>query len=274
MNKPIVYKYEENNKSIDVFFSQKNNDYQMINVTQMANLFGKNVADYLRLKSTKEYINEISNDMGIPISEVYQVVRGGKPSLQGTWMHEDLALDHAQWLSPKLKLWCNRKLKELLKIQLSYQITAEPNQISDHIFHKVQKENSKAIARKNYGVERDKGKIIEHYRDIMFKFTGLYPNQIKSWAKKNNIPKSIINAGAREIVRFVSADECAAISLLENMIACDSTKTIADVDELVPIVKKIQPFFKELIEIGYGDPDDLKKIKRNRKLMLKYNEKK
>ena len=42
-----------------------------------------------------------------------KVVQGG--DIQGTWLHEDIALDFAQWLSVDFKLWCNDRIKELIK---------------------------------------------------------------------------------------------------------------------------------------------------------------
>ena len=42
-------------------------------------------------------------DSGIPTSELVVAVKGGEPSLQGTWLHEDLALPFAQWLSVNSK---------------------------------------------------------------------------------------------------------------------------------------------------------------------------
>ena len=32
----------------------------------------------------------------------------------GTWMHEDVALEFARWLSPAFAIWCNDRIKELL----------------------------------------------------------------------------------------------------------------------------------------------------------------
>lgn len=34
--------------------------------------------------------------------------------MQGTWVHEDVALEFARWLSPKFAIWCNDRIKELL----------------------------------------------------------------------------------------------------------------------------------------------------------------
>jgi len=72
-----------------------------INATEMCRAAGKLMADYLRLGATKDFIAELSSDMGIPISELNQVLKGGDPSLQGTWVHPKVAIHLAQWLSPK-----------------------------------------------------------------------------------------------------------------------------------------------------------------------------
>lgn len=44
-----------------------------------------------------------------------RVTKGGNDKkLQGTWMHEDVALEFARWLSPAFAIWCNDRIKELL----------------------------------------------------------------------------------------------------------------------------------------------------------------
>lgn len=87
----------------------------MINATEMAKPFpGKLVADWSRLKSTKEFLNTLSSVMGIPITGLVKTVQGGTPILQGTWMHEDVAIEFARWLNPVFAVWCNKKIKEIL----------------------------------------------------------------------------------------------------------------------------------------------------------------
>ena len=85
----------------------------MINATEMAKPFGKLVGDWIRLKSTSEFTEALSADMQIPISALIQTVKGGNGE-QGTWMHEDVALEFARWLSPSFAIWCNNRIKELL----------------------------------------------------------------------------------------------------------------------------------------------------------------
>jgi hypothetical protein len=72
-----------------------------VNATAMCMAAGKNWADYNRLGSTKDFLDELSSEVGIPISEIIQSLKGGNPALQGTWVHPQVAIHLAQWLSPK-----------------------------------------------------------------------------------------------------------------------------------------------------------------------------
>lgn len=97
------------NGSEITFFKGEN---VLVNATQMAKPFNKRCNDFISLKSTNELIHSLSAKTGIPATELVSVNQGG--SNQGTWMHEDLALVFAQWLSPEFYLWCNDRIKELL----------------------------------------------------------------------------------------------------------------------------------------------------------------
>lgn len=109
MNTSII-KFDYNGTIIH--FSKGDN--VMVNATEMAKPFGKLVGDWLRLKTTTEFADALSADMQIPISALIKVVKGGNNE-QGTWMHEDVALEFARWLSPAFAIWCNKRIKELLQ---------------------------------------------------------------------------------------------------------------------------------------------------------------
>lgn len=89
----------------------------MINATEMAKPFGKKVHEYLRLPSTNEIIRAIAGKPLIAENQIVKTVRGGLNP--GTWMHEDLAIDFAQWLSVDFRLWCNDRIKELFRFGLT-----------------------------------------------------------------------------------------------------------------------------------------------------------
>lgn len=95
-----------------------------VNATQMAKTFNKRPNDWVRLDYTKEFLEALSTDTQIPVSALIQTVRGGNGE-QGTWMHEDAALEFARWLSPKFAIWCNRRIKELLTSTQQQPVKAE-----------------------------------------------------------------------------------------------------------------------------------------------------
>ncbi len=98
----------------------------MMNATQMAKPFGKRVAEWLRLPSTKEFLSvlqPIRKSDSSPMGKSHRLVETINGI--GTWMHEDVALEFARWLSPQFAIWCNDRIKELLK----YGMTATPQTI-------------------------------------------------------------------------------------------------------------------------------------------------
>lgn len=105
MNNPIVYDYKGSQIS---FISGEN---VMINATQMAKPFGKSPKDFLKTEQTKQYIIALSEVKKILSSDLVKVVYGDNG---GTWMHEDVALEFARWLSPTFAIWCNDRIKELM----------------------------------------------------------------------------------------------------------------------------------------------------------------
>ena len=73
-----------------------------INATDLCKKSGKLFGDYRRLSATNEFLDILEADMGIPITELIQILKGGlEPKLQGTWVHPKVAIHLAQWLSPK-----------------------------------------------------------------------------------------------------------------------------------------------------------------------------
>lgn len=97
-----------------------------INATAMCKAVGKNLADYARLKTTEAFLAELSSDMGIPISAIIQIIKGGNPQDQGTWVHPDVAINLGQWLSAKFAVavarWVREWMSGQVKADLPYHI--------------------------------------------------------------------------------------------------------------------------------------------------------
>ena len=84
----------------------------MVNATEMAKPFGKSAKHWLSNQSTVDYLSELSKVRNLTLADLVIVTKGGNNS--GTWMHEDVALEFARWLSPSFAIWCNDRIKELL----------------------------------------------------------------------------------------------------------------------------------------------------------------
>ena len=104
MNKIFTY----NNNAITF----KKGENVMVNATEMAKPFGKSATHWLRNQSTQEFIEELGKLRNRNMDDLVIVTYGGNEN--GTWMHEDVAMEFARWLSPAFAIWCNDRIKELL----------------------------------------------------------------------------------------------------------------------------------------------------------------
>ncbi len=91
-----------------------------VNATQMCKANGKFLADYTKLKSTKQYLQALSNDMKILISSLVIEIQG-HGSEQSTWIHPEIAVDLARWVSVEFRIWANRTLTKIMMGQESVQ---------------------------------------------------------------------------------------------------------------------------------------------------------
>ena len=77
----------------------------MINATSLCKAAGK------RLDHYKENLHELSSVTGIPVSELFNPIIGGK--YPGTWVHRKVGYHLAQWISPKFAVQVSLILDEL-----------------------------------------------------------------------------------------------------------------------------------------------------------------
>ncbi len=83
-----------------------------INATALCQASGKQLGHYLANKNTQEFLAALSADIGIPISEIVIVTKGGNPQLQGTWIHPDIAVNLGQWVSPRFAVLVSKWVRE------------------------------------------------------------------------------------------------------------------------------------------------------------------
>jgi len=106
-------KFVYNNTQVD--FLPVGNDSLMINATQMAKVFNKDIRDFMILKQTKDFINaclktgnsrflEVKNEEDLYVSK----------QKTGTWMHRILALKFAAWLDPYFEVWVYTTIDKII----------------------------------------------------------------------------------------------------------------------------------------------------------------
>lgn len=107
-----IQKFNYQNQEIEFNLKGKN---VMVNATEMAKLFGKQVNEFLTNSSTKLFIDAClknGNSRYIAVQDVQDLYVSNQKS--GTWMHRILALKFAAWLDPDFEVWVYFTIDELL----------------------------------------------------------------------------------------------------------------------------------------------------------------
>lgn len=88
-------------------------DNVMVNATEMAKAFDKSANHWLRNQQSIDFINELARLRNCNPADIVIIKNGGNNP--GTWLHEDVALEFARWLAPAFAIWCNDRIKELMR---------------------------------------------------------------------------------------------------------------------------------------------------------------
>jgi len=87
----------------------------MVNATEMAKIFDKQVVAFTRNETTQAFINEClksENSHYLGITNLDDLIISKQKS--GTWMHRILALKFAAWLNPSFELWVYQTIEEIM----------------------------------------------------------------------------------------------------------------------------------------------------------------
>ncbi|WP_373652691.1 KilA-N domain-containing protein [Schlesneria sp. DSM 10557] len=83
-----------------------------VNATAMCSACGKALNVYSRLTNTIAFLDELSSETGIPVSELVITRKGRSPLEQGTWVHPHVAINLGQWCSPKFAVAVSRWVQD------------------------------------------------------------------------------------------------------------------------------------------------------------------
>ena len=90
----------------EIIYQRSSDGY--VNATAMCKAYNKLFGMWYRLPSTKAYIDELKSDVQLLNIDLIQIIRGGTAETQGTWVHPEVAVEIASWLSLKFKIKVNR----------------------------------------------------------------------------------------------------------------------------------------------------------------------
>jgi len=104
-----------------------------INATQLCKAGGKKLSHWINLESTKELINVLASDTGIPASLLVDIKKGNSINFeQGTWIHSDLAIQLAQWISSRFALQVSTWIRTLFtngRVEIDIKLLKEQENI-------------------------------------------------------------------------------------------------------------------------------------------------
>ncbi len=147
----------------------------MINATEMAKSFGKNIKHWFENQSTADYIRSYVELKGIKVMGGIPPITINKTSLsksypslvraikgnfsdnrkQGTFLCRGLSIEFARWLSPTFAIWCDERIMEYLQ----FGFTA-----SDDVLTRMQEDPNFAIQMTEaLKSEREKNKALEEH---------------------------------------------------------------------------------------------------------------
>ena len=103
-----------------ITFQRQEDGY--INATALCQNAGKQFGHYNANQTTQAFLKELQAEIGITITELMQIQKGGEPHLQGTWVHPQVATHLAQWLSPKFAVQVSKWLQDWIMKKQAPQI--------------------------------------------------------------------------------------------------------------------------------------------------------
>lgn len=128
-----------------ITFALSKDNGMMINATEMAKVYGKQVESFMRNESTQQFVKEAlknENSRFLRIEKESDLFFSRQNV--GTFMHRVLALKFAAWLNPTFELWVYSTIERLLfgkhvERELSFERTVKLQKEMNAIVEKGQK---------------------------------------------------------------------------------------------------------------------------------------
>lgn len=202
------------------------------NLTQLCKANGKRLDNYFRLKSTQTFIEGTSAVTSLSSERLIIVIQGGDyKDVQGTWGHINIAINLAQWISPKFAAWASQTLRLILQNDFQA-LTPEA-------------EKAKEELQKTWQKLRDKSKITRR----------TLTDAIKQYLSENEVSNAYeqhIYSNCSDAINLAVFGKRAKEIREERGVADnDLLRDSHDEKDLI-LIDRIEDFAMRLIDRGYG----------------------
>ena len=85
-----------------------------VNATMLCKAGNKKFHDYIRLKTTQEYIQTLESVEGLPSDKIIHIIQAGNAKNQGSYVHRLIAVDLARWICPRFAVQISKWIDELM----------------------------------------------------------------------------------------------------------------------------------------------------------------
>ena len=207
-----------------------------INATAMCQVVGKLWAHYRENQGTQEFLEELARSIGIPISILTHSIRGGKKDEQGTWVHPQVAVNLAQWCSPKFAVqvsawvveWATTGENPMHKIPLMRLYDNEPLSKALSITYHTH------LSRTNADFAKVNAELCQAHSDWHW-----LPSGYQAWAKREGWPSKDRTSGLT-VLRKKEPPSVGAINAEKWAIMCGADRAKA---------REIASKFKEVAQL-------------------------
>ena len=171
-----IFEYND----MPISFITSDDGEPMVNATEMAKVFGKNIKHWFSNQSTIDYIKSYVELKGIKVMGGIPPITYNKTSLsksypsligvikgnfsdnrkQGTFLCRGLSIEFARWLSPAFAIWCDERILEYLQFGFTASDDVLLQLQSDPDFAKKMAEELSAEREKNRALEQQNTQLL------------------------------------------------------------------------------------------------------------------
>ena len=224
-----------------------------VNATQLCQAGNKKFNDWFRLDTTKELINVLESETGIPASQLIDIKKGNSEKfIQGSWVHPDLSIQLAQWLSATFALKISKWIRTLFTVghvDVNIEVLKEKEkeiiikdkkiQLLEDLYVQKQKRHDYSQENIIYILTTEDNKKKRIY--IIGKTTSL-KNRLSTYNKTSE----------HEVVYYKGCKTKEDMDLVEQMVIkkLKMYKEKANRDRFILPIEKDITFFKDIVDIS------------------------